>query len=192
MTEVAGAGCGSLPTDGSDEAGSTGPWTIRAAGPDDAGDIAALHVASWRWAYRGLLADGVLDALSVDDRAARWAELLADDDVTVLVAERDGALAGFASAGASRDDDATQETGEVAAIYLAEAEAGSGLGRVLFARIQDELRSRGFVRATLWVLETNARARRFYEREGWWWDGSVSDHQIQCDRQPIVRYVAAL
>jgi GNAT superfamily N-acetyltransferase len=110
----------------------------------------------------------------------------------VLVAERDGRLGGFASAAASRDEDARAGTGEVTAIYLAEAVAGSGLGRALFARIQDELRGRGFARATLWVLETNVRARRFYEREGWRWDGSVSDHQIQCDRRPIVRYATEL
>jgi ribosomal protein S18 acetylase RimI-like enzyme len=114
----------------------------------------------------------------------------------VLVAERDGALLGFASAGASRDDDATQGTGEVTgevtAIYLAEGAAGTGLGRDLFSGIQLELRSRGFTQATLWVLETNARACRFYERQGWRWDGSLSDHQIQCDRQPIVRYAAEL
>lgn len=171
---------------------STEAWTIRAAGPEDAAGIAVLHVASWRWAYRGLLSGGVLAALSVDDRAAMWTELLADDGVAVLVAELDGELDGFASAGASRDDDATPGTGEVAAIYLAEEAAGSGLGRDLFSRIQDELRRRGFTRATLWVLETNARARRFYEREGWRWDGSLSDHQIQCDRQPIVRYAAEL
>jgi L-amino acid N-acyltransferase YncA len=171
---------------------STEAWVIRAAGPDDIAGIAALHVASWRWAYRGLLSDEVLTALSVEDRAAIWTELLADDGVAVLVAERDGALLGFASAGASRDDDATQGTGEVTAIYLAEGAAGTGLGRDLFSGIQLELRSRGFTQATLWVLETNARARRFYEREGWRWDGSLSDHQIQCDRQPIVRYAAEL
>jgi len=192
MKDVAGASRGSVPSGELDPTRATRPWSIRAAGPDDAGGIAALHVASWRWAYRGLLADGVLDAMSVDDRAAMWAELLAGDDVAVLVAERDGVLAGFASAGASRDDSAGLQTGEVAAIYLAEAEAGTGLGRALFSRIQDELRSLGFTRATLWVLETNARARRFYEREGWRWDGSSSDHQIQCDRQPIVRYAAEL
>jgi len=171
---------------------ATEAWTIRTARPEDVDSIAALHVASWRWAYRGLLSDDVLEALSVEDRAAMWADLLADDDVAVLVAERDGVLEGFASAGASRDEDAMRGTGEVAAIYLAESAAGSGLGRELFERIQVELRRRGFTRGTLWVLETNARARRFYEREGWRWDGAVSDHQIQCDRQPIVRYAAEL
>lgn len=166
--------------------------TIRAARPEDAAAIAALHVASWRWAYRGLLSDEVLAALSVDDQTALWTELLDDGGVAVVVAEGDGSLAGFASASASRDDDAEPGTGEVAAIYLAETAAGSGLGRELFGRIQDELRARGFLRATLWVLETNVRARRFYEREGWWWDGSRSDHQIQCDHEPIVRYAADL
>lgn len=170
----------------------TEPWTIRIARTSDAGDIAALHVAAWRWAYRGLLADDVLADLNADEREPVWAELVGDPSVSVLVAERDGALAGFASGCASRDEDAAPGTGEVAAIYLDEDAAGTGLGIALFAGIQDELRTRSFMRASLWVLETNARARRFYEREGWRWDGSRSDHQIQCDRQPIVRYVAEL
>jgi GNAT superfamily N-acetyltransferase len=170
----------------------TTAWTIRAALPDDAAAIAALHVDSWRWAYRGLLTDEVLDGLRVEDRAATWSKLLVDLEVSVVVAEREGAFAGFASGCATRDDDAAPGTGEVAAIYVAASAVGSGLGVDLFARIQDELRSRGFSRASLWVLESNARARRFYEREGWRWDGSRSDHQIQCDRQPIVRYVGDL
>ncbi len=171
---------------------TTEPWTIRLARASDVEDIAALHVAAWRWAYRGLLADATLAALSADEREPVWAALVGDPSVSVLVAERDGALAGFASASASREEDAAPGTGEVAAIYLDENAAGSGLGAELFAGIQDELRARSFTRASLWVLETNARARRFYEREGWRWDGSRSDHQIQCDRRPIVRYVAEL
>jgi GNAT superfamily N-acetyltransferase len=30
-----------------------------------------------------------------------------------------------------------------------------------------EIRANGAAEATLWVVEANARARRFYEREGW-------------------------
>jgi GNAT superfamily N-acetyltransferase len=146
---------------------ATGTWTFRAAREDDADALAALHVASWRWAYRGLLDDEVLDGLSVEDRGSMWRTLLGGGEVAVVVAERENELVGFASAGPSRDDDAEPGTGEVAAIYLAEDVAGSGLGAALFARIQDELRARGFSRGTLWVLESNARARRFYEREGW-------------------------
>ena len=41
---------------------------IREATPDDARAIAEVHVASWRWAYRGDLPAEFLDGLSVDDR----------------------------------------------------------------------------------------------------------------------------
>ena len=167
-------------------------WRFRGAEADDVDALAALHVASWRWAYRGLLDADVLDRLSVDERASMWRELIDGGETVVVLAERGDRLLGFASGAASRDDDARPGTGEVGAIYLAEEAAGTGLGTELFVEIQGELRARGFVRATLWVLESNARARRFYEREGWRWDGSTSDHQIQCDRQPIVRYAGDL
>jgi RimJ/RimL family protein N-acetyltransferase len=40
----------------------------------------------------------------------------------------------------------------------------------------------------LWVLESNQRARRFYERAGWSWEGTRSAHQMQCANLPILRY----
>lgn len=36
----------------------------------------------------------------------------------------------------------------------------------------EHLTAAGFSRATLWVLATNVRARRFYEAAGWRPDGS--------------------
>jgi len=90
-----------------------------------------------------------------------------------VVAERDGVIVGFASMAASGDDDATGSTGELRAIYILEDVAGLGVGARLLERAQNALRERGFVRATLWVLDANERARAFYERHGWRPDGTV-------------------
>ena len=49
------------------------PVVVRPVTVDDAWGLAAVHVASWQWAYAGLLPAGQLAALSVEDRAARWA-----------------------------------------------------------------------------------------------------------------------
>ena len=49
-----------------------GKMTVRRAEPSDAGAIAEVRVSSWRSAYRGLLPDSLLDALSVPDIASRW------------------------------------------------------------------------------------------------------------------------
>ena len=90
-----------------------------------------------------------------------------------MVAERDGVIVGFASMAASGDDDATGSTGELRAIYILEDVAGLGVGARLLERPQNALRERGFVRATLWVLDANKQARAFYERHGWRPDGTV-------------------
>jgi GNAT superfamily N-acetyltransferase len=108
------------------------------------------------------------------------------------VAEVDGRIVGFASFGPSRDEDASDRTGEVPAIYLDPAVLGTGVGRELFEAATTALRDAGFAHATLWVLEANAPARRFYEKAGWAWDGAVSTHMFDCANEPVVRYAADL
>jgi ribosomal protein S18 acetylase RimI-like enzyme len=60
---------------------------------------------------------------------------------------------------------------ELYAIYLDQAVVGRGIGRALLAQALADLRRRGYQSAMLWVLATNARARRFYEAAGWRADG---------------------
>ena len=45
-----------------------------------------------------------------------------------------------------------------------------------------------FGSAVLWVLEQNHRARRFYEREGWWPDGARASEDVASLSLPTVRY----
>ena len=96
------------------------------------------------------------------------------------------------SAGPTGDDETPAGTGELFAIYLAEHAAGTGIGATLLERAERQLRDEGFSRATLWVLETNDRARRFYERHGWVWDGTRGEHRFDCGNRPIVRYAREL
>jgi hypothetical protein len=46
--------------------------TVRRAELRDAAGIAAVHVASWQEAYRGLLPQEYLESLSVRDRIETW------------------------------------------------------------------------------------------------------------------------
>lgn len=168
--------------------------TIRAATPEDARAIAEVHAASWRWAYRDDLPASALGGRTVEDRERMWTEWFASREpaADLLVADEDGRIVGFSGFGVSRDDGVPEATGEIRTIYLVEEAAGRGIGRDLFARANERLRDLGYRRATLWVLETNERSRRFYERAGWTWDGTTSAHQLDCANLPIVRYVADL
>jgi ribosomal protein S18 acetylase RimI-like enzyme len=144
---------------------------IRAARPADARPIAAVHVATWRHAYAGLLPDEVLAGLDVDERAQRWNRNLAAsvEGRFVLVFEQDGRVGGFVSGGPSRDQ---FPGGEVYAIYVDPARQGRGAGRRLLTAAVRHLAEAQFTDASLWVLADNRAARGFYESQGWRSDGT--------------------
>jgi ribosomal protein S18 acetylase RimI-like enzyme len=167
---------------------------IRQAVPGDARALAEVHVASWIAGYRGLMPDEALAALDVDERAERWRRGLSDGTASALVAEDDDGIYGWATVGRSRDPDAGDEVGELWSLYVHPRCWGRGLGRELHDACLEELRRRGFAQATLWVMDTNERARRFYERQGWRTDGSVKADRVGELQTPIedVRYTITL
>ena len=147
---------------------------VRRAGVGDAAGIAAVHVASWQRAYRGLMPAGLLDSLSVPARTQRWVQNLGSTEsgAATFVAELDGEVIGFASIGPCRDEDA-ETAAELWALYLHPRHWDAGHGHVLHTHAVQALAATGAAEATLWVLTTNERARRFYERHGWAADGAT-------------------
>lgn len=148
--------------------------SVRQAVAGDAPAIADVHVAGWRWAYRGLIPDAVLDALTVARRAAMWRGILSAPGTAsrVWLAERDGRVVGFAATAPASEAGLAPDTGKLTAIYLARDAAGAGAGRALLEHATGDLRQRGYRRAVLWVFAANLRARRFYEIAGWRFDGT--------------------
>ncbi len=164
--------------------------TIREAKPEDAAVIALVHVRTWQSAYRGQVPDEFLDSLSVERREEAWREWFAGEEIRpneVFVAEVDGAVVGFANVGDCRDEDADDETGELRAIYLLPDYWDTRTGVALMEAATDALRGR-FQRATLWVLDFNDRARRFYERGGWSFEGTTKDDDSRGFSLREVRY----
>jgi GNAT superfamily N-acetyltransferase len=149
---------------------------VRRATVADAAAIAAIHVATWRVAYRGHVPQEHLDDLDAARSERGWATGLRDAQppgATAVLVD-DGTVIGFVNFSACRDDDCDPtEVGEVNAIYLSPRHWGTGGGRLLMAAALRELARAGFREAILWVLATNARARRFYEAGGWRPDGAV-------------------
>lgn len=167
---------------------------IRAATPEDARSIATITVLGWRAAYRGLMPDSVLDALSVDDRTRSWTRVIAAPESAEqrvwLLSGAKGPI-GFASVGPSRDPDAEHETSELYAIYLEPDHIGHGHGARLFGHVIQDLAKRGSRALTLWALDGNVRADRFYRSMGM----SPNGEKIETVRGaalPHIRYWRAI
>lgn len=146
---------------------------VRPGVPADAQRIAEVHVQSWQAAYRGLLPDAYLDHLCAKRRVATWERLLHDSQLVIFVAEVDDpGVIGFASLSPCRDADASPNTAELSSLYLAPLFWGRGAGAALIREVIGSARSQRLHHLTLWVLASNDRARRFYEKCGFIPDGA--------------------
>lgn len=151
---------------------------VRRARPSDAASIGAVHVATWRSAYAGVLPDDYLTNLSVLRHAAGYEQAIADrrngHAVFVAVASgqdappgqearEGGVVVGFASGGRARRAGIAQ--GEIETLYVLDDYRDRGVGRRLMRAMAAHLAAVGCRSAMLWVLEANP-TRWFYERLG--------------------------
>jgi GNAT superfamily N-acetyltransferase len=92
-----------------------------------------------------------------DGVLARWALVLADPEVTVLVEEACDGLDLLAA----YDDRSLRH------LAVRPSRWGQGLASSAISTVLRELAAKGTTDAELWVLEENHRARRLYEHLGW-------------------------
>ena len=130
-----------------------------------------MQVRSWQWAYRGLIAQTYLDGLEPETWAGRYTFGRVGIGLPFTQVAADGStICGLATTGLCRDEDLSN-FGELMAIYVDPAHVGTGVGRLLIAAARERLRAVS-TQAALWVLDGNVRARRFYECDGWSFDGT--------------------
>lgn len=156
---------------------------FREAQSSDAAAIGAVHVASWRETYIGLLPAQLLNDLSAEARSTMWSTIINDPassgGTVVFVATIADEIVGFGACGGQRDD-ALKERGfdsEVGAIYVLRSHQHAGFGSTLMNLMARKLLDQGRKATTLWVLRENAPARRFYERLGGALVGEKADEQ---------------
>jgi len=137
---------------------------VQRAGIEDAAEIAGVHDAAWRYAYRGLL-DGIELERMIERRGPRWWEKAIARAVTVLVVKVEGRVVGYATLGPSRMR-ALPFRGEIYELYLHPDVHGIGLGRRLFEEARAALADMHLDGLAVRVLSANDVAIGFYERLG--------------------------
>ncbi len=141
---------------------------IREASLSDVTGVARVHVDTWRSAYRGLMSEAFLAAMSYADRERIWTQNLSNSarQSFLFVAEApSGQIVGFASGGPERTH-RQDYPGELYALYVLQEYQGQGIGRALMAVASGKLLERGLESMLIWVLAGNQPARRFYEALG--------------------------
>ena len=141
-------------------------YQVRHANAKDARAVAEIHVAAWQAAYKGVLPDEQLAAMSVDKRQVFWREAIDLAEPQLLVATDAERVVGFVAFDRSRDKGTPPTTGEIWAIAAAPALWSTGVGLALWDGARDALEEEGCTKVTLWLPLRNERALRFHELAG--------------------------
>ena len=155
---------------------------LRYAEVRDAEAVGDYHVRCWQTAYRGLIADEIIDGMNVDDNVERWAGYFGSDPAVSgyqhVVALIDDLPVGHVSVAPCRDGEPTEDpptVGELVVAYVDPDHQGVGIGSALLATAHRMLRLRDFATAVLWTVVGNDPAIGFYKRHGWHIDGTTRE-----------------
>ncbi|WP_242837289.1 GNAT family N-acetyltransferase [Alkaliphilus transvaalensis] len=146
---------------------------IRYASVDDAEILGVIHSQSWKMAYKNIVPDEILDNITSDKRTEYFRKALKEGWEEDAIIYKDNKAVGLICIGKCRDTDKEDLYGEIRGIYLLPEYWNIGIGTQLISWGLNELKKRAYKEVTLWVLEENLNARKFYEKVGFKHDGTV-------------------
>lgn len=154
-------------------------FRLRAAVPADAHALSDLASRAFRETFEANYSPEDLQAfLAAAYAVPKIAQELADASYSCFVAEREGAMAGYALLhdGAAEGCVHGPAPIELERIYVLRSALGAGLGQALLDRCETKALELG--KRTMWlgVWEHNDRAQAFYRRNGF---AEVGDHRFR-------------
>lgn len=148
---------------------------VRNAKFEDMAQAGHIMAVSFRTAFADFVTKETMDACAREDNCAAMLEgIFREGKVHFLMGEDSGMLAWHQRS----------EGAEIIAIHSLRSSWGTGLGA---AMLKEALNRIGSQRVFLWAFKENTRARRFYEKHGFRWDGS--ERVSEFDDAIEVRYV---
>lgn len=163
---------------------------IRAAKKEDASSLANIIVESWKSAYSEIIPkDEITRYLDKDRRKIQFEKFIENGEI-VLIGLLNKMPCGLVFANKDNDE-GLENCGSIYSIYLLEETWGKGLSSKLMDETIEILKRKGCKKISLWVYEENSRARKFYEKHGFTFDGSKK-HSRFSNKPLELRYIKYL
>lgn len=168
---------------------------VRPATGDDVDAIVEVHIRGRIAYYDGFLPP---DRLAADNENLRtqgqlYARRIGSRGFTVLVAEHESKMVGFALMGPCHYPDPHPSTiSELREMYVDPEHLRTGIGAQLHASVVAAWQAAAVESARLWVWEFNQRARAFYASQGWQSDGRCRPDNPRIGKHRMLGYLLAI
>lgn len=142
---------------------------IRLAGPEHVEQIADLYLRNWREAYKGLLSQDYLDALTMEAICDKWSDYITQPEHGVFMVMEEAEegkpekLAGFVG---FKPYHRLENCIYVYSLHVEKHMRGQGIGSALVRKIAEKGCAEGYPRMGVCVVVGNDNARRLYAELG--------------------------
>ena len=140
-------------------------WQIRQATIADAEGISKVQIGTWREAYRGIVADSILDSMDPEETAEMYRQRISSPMPYRKVAFIGNQIVGFSFFG-WKSDITFKNDWFLYALYVLPEYQGLGIGRSLLMSAKETGIENSANRMVFGVLVGNDRSREFYDRSG--------------------------
>ena len=148
---------------------------VRNAKLEDMKQLGYIMSVSFRTAFSEFVTKQTLEACAQEDNCAALLEsIYREGNMHFLIGETTGMLVW----------QEVEDSAEIVAIHSLPESWGTGLGHAMLTVALKQIGNRSVF---LWAFKENKRARRFYEKHGFYWDGS--ERVSEFDGALEVRYV---
>ena len=133
---------------------------VRNAKFEDMAQAGHIMAVSFRTAFADFVSQQTMDACAQEDNCAAMLEgICREGKMHFLIGENSGMLVW----------QTVQDSAEIVAIHSLPESWGTGLGHAMLEEALNQISNQPVF---LWAFKENKRARRFYEKHGFRWDGS--------------------
>ena len=148
---------------------------VRNAEFEDMKRMGHIMSVSFKTAFSGFITQQTLDVCAQEDNGVALLEgIYREGNMHFLIGENSGMLVW----------QKVQDSAEIVAIHSLPESWGTGLGHAVLTEALNQI---GHRPVFLWAFKDNKRARRFYEKHGFQWDGT--ERVSEFDGALEVRYV---
>lgn len=151
---------------------------IRLARMEDVSTISYIHARTWKQAYKGYISQDYLDSIPDDRWVTSFSKAIKDRVHEIAIINTDGIDSGCITYGKARIGASCMgknscgkccdTCGEIYSLYVLPEFWSTKQGYQLTNFALNRLHLYGMRQCYLWVLDQNIRAKRFYEKYGFY------------------------
>lgn len=140
------------------------------AGPEHIEQIADLHLRTWQEAYKGMVSQDYIDALTMEGICAKWSDYIKQPEhgvfLCVEVNPETGEMVRVEGSVGFKPYQRVENCIYVYSLYVEKDLRGQGIGTHLVNAIAARGKKEGYPRMGVCVMCANEGARRLYARMG--------------------------